>query len=215
MKCPKCGNELKISKKDPTYMLCYDCRKKFKIKAQPTADVNVKTEADRAETAAKDTSDKADVDNAVDKGETKIFSRKKRFDPSAIGARRRIKDGAGETVPEKPKKKKIRKPEETSVENTEEPADETITDVPAAPASEPVVSDITPAAEPAEQTSPDPVCTSSDDDEGDFHLRYANIPPKEIRDKQAQEMKKAYDELLAIGEEERSRKRFGFFRKKK
>ena len=30
MKCPKCGGELKRSKKDPTYGLCYTCRKKFR-----------------------------------------------------------------------------------------------------------------------------------------------------------------------------------------
>lgn len=30
MKCPRCGEELKRSKKDPTYGLCYTCRKKFK-----------------------------------------------------------------------------------------------------------------------------------------------------------------------------------------
>lgn len=30
MKCPKCGQELRPSKKDPDYMLCYDCKKKFK-----------------------------------------------------------------------------------------------------------------------------------------------------------------------------------------
>lgn len=31
MKCPKCGQELKPSKKDPAYMLCYSCKKKFKV----------------------------------------------------------------------------------------------------------------------------------------------------------------------------------------
>lgn len=31
MKCPKCGQELKPSKKDPDYMLCFDCKKKYKV----------------------------------------------------------------------------------------------------------------------------------------------------------------------------------------
>lgn len=34
MKCPKCGQELKPSKKDPDYMLCFDCKKKYRIPAQ-------------------------------------------------------------------------------------------------------------------------------------------------------------------------------------
>ncbi|RGU96055.1 hypothetical protein DWW31_03590 [Clostridium sp. AF15-17LB] len=31
MKCPKCGQPLKPSQKDPDYMLCFNCRKKFKV----------------------------------------------------------------------------------------------------------------------------------------------------------------------------------------
>ena len=29
MKCPKCGNELRESKKTPGYFLCDSCKKKF------------------------------------------------------------------------------------------------------------------------------------------------------------------------------------------
>ena len=31
MKCPICGQELKPGKKDPNYLLCYTCKKKFKV----------------------------------------------------------------------------------------------------------------------------------------------------------------------------------------
>lgn len=31
MNCPKCGNPLQISKKDPQYGLCYNCKKKFRL----------------------------------------------------------------------------------------------------------------------------------------------------------------------------------------
>ena len=31
MKCPICGQELRPSKKDPDYFLCYECKKKFKV----------------------------------------------------------------------------------------------------------------------------------------------------------------------------------------
>ncbi|MSR94487.1 hypothetical protein FYJ34_09515 [Clostridiaceae bacterium 68-1-5] len=38
MKCPFCKGELTESKKNPEYMLCYACRKKFKKPQQMTAD---------------------------------------------------------------------------------------------------------------------------------------------------------------------------------
>ena len=31
MKCPICGQELRPGKKDPNYLLCYNCKKKFKV----------------------------------------------------------------------------------------------------------------------------------------------------------------------------------------
>lgn len=34
MKCPRCGNELRISKKDPKYALCDTCRKKYRLPDQ-------------------------------------------------------------------------------------------------------------------------------------------------------------------------------------
>lgn len=34
MNCPRCGRKLRISKKDPSYGLCDNCRKKFKIRQQ-------------------------------------------------------------------------------------------------------------------------------------------------------------------------------------
>ncbi len=101
MNCPKCGNELRISKKDPSYGLCDECRKKFKLPEN-------------------------------------------------------------ETVKKAPLKKKSR-----------------------------------PVQEEREEHYP----------------RYANIPPEKVRKKRETEMRKAYDELLAIGEEERKqkKKRFLFF----
>lgn len=101
MNCPKCGNELRISKKDPSYGLCDECRKKFKL---PEAAPEKKADA--------------------------------------------------------VKKARPRR------EETEE-----------------------------------------------HYPKYANIPPEKVRKKRENEMRKAYDELLAIGEEERQRKkkRFLFF----
>lgn len=51
-----------------------------------------------------------------------------------------------------------------------------------------------------------------DEDTNEHYPKYANIPPKAVRDKREQEMKRAYDELLSIGEEEH-KKRFSFFRR--
>lgn len=36
MKCPICGQELKPGKKDPNYLLCYNCKKKFKVPQKKT-----------------------------------------------------------------------------------------------------------------------------------------------------------------------------------
>ena len=44
MKCPTCGGPLKPSKKDPDYLLCYTCKKKFKVPQHQAEDVATKTE---------------------------------------------------------------------------------------------------------------------------------------------------------------------------
>ena len=44
MKCPTCGGPLKPSKKDPDYLLCYTCKKKFKVPQHQAEDVAPKTE---------------------------------------------------------------------------------------------------------------------------------------------------------------------------
>ena len=36
MKCPICGDTLTPSKKNPDYMLCHSCRKKFRIPEKHT-----------------------------------------------------------------------------------------------------------------------------------------------------------------------------------
>ena len=102
MKCPICGDTLTPSKKNPDYMLCHSCRKKFRIPEKHTT-------------------------------------------------------APAKTAPVR---------------------------------TEPAVSD--------------------EDDDVEFHFRYANIPPKEVREKQEREMRKAYDELLSIGKEEKEKKRHGF-----
>lgn len=100
MKCPICGDTLTPSKKNPDYMLCHSCRKKFRLPKKHTT-------------------------------------------------------APAKTTPVR---------------------------------TEPVSSD------------------EDNDDDVEFHFRYANIPPKEVREKQEREMRKAYDELLSIGKEEKERR---------
>lgn len=47
MKCPKCGQELKPSKKEPVYMLCFDCKKKFKVSSKTGKNEEQEEEAQR------------------------------------------------------------------------------------------------------------------------------------------------------------------------
>ena len=53
------------------------------------------------------------------------------------------------------------------------------------------------------------------EEEEEHYPKYANIPPKSVREKRETEMRRAYDELLAIGMEEREGKRGLFGRRKK
>ena len=57
MKCPTCGGPLKPSKKDPDYLLCYTCKKKFKVPQRMSA----KKEAGRRDSAKKDSARKENV----------------------------------------------------------------------------------------------------------------------------------------------------------
>ena len=68
MKCPTCGGPLKPSKKDPDYLLCYTCKKKFKVPQHQAKDVAPKTErmsakkeAGRRDSAKKDSARKENV----------------------------------------------------------------------------------------------------------------------------------------------------------
>lgn len=147
MKCPICGNALKISKKNPEFALCYECRKKFRIPKKEEPKVEEKPEVPEK------TEEPVDEDMI---GATMVFSR------------REVRDALR-------KQNAARRAEKAAIKKQAEAANE---------------------------------------EEG-FHLRYANIPPKEIREKQEEEMKKAYDELLSIGKEERSKKKRGLFGRKR
>lgn len=44
MKCPICGETLRPGKKDPNYLLCYSCKKKFKAPKKTEAKTEAKEE---------------------------------------------------------------------------------------------------------------------------------------------------------------------------
>lgn len=56
MKCPICGDTLTPSKKNPDYMLCHSCRKKFRIPEKHTT-APAKTAPVRTEPAVSDEDD--------------------------------------------------------------------------------------------------------------------------------------------------------------
>lgn len=175
MKCPKCGNALRISKKDEHFALCDHCRKKFRIPesmlkkaseeekeapAPKKAEPEVQTEASAPASDAVTSVSASEPDEDLT-GATQVFSRRE--------VRAALK-----------KQNALRKAEASAAKKT------------------------------AKETS-----VSYEEDDHDFHFKYANIPPKEIREKQEREMRQAYDELLSIGKEERANKKRGFFGRKK
>ncbi len=104
MKCPICGETLTPSKKDPDYLLCYTCKKKFKVPAKAKAEDDDLEEQEKA--------------------------------------------------PKKAPKKKTAEPAKSANKKFKE-------------------------------------------------QKYSNIPPKDVRDKREREMKKAYDDMLSVEEDEK------------
>ena len=80
MKCPTCGGPLKPSKKDPDYLLCYTCKKKFKVPQHQAEDVAPKTErmsakkeAGRRDSAKKDSARKGQWKEGTFCKRTEVF----------------------------------------------------------------------------------------------------------------------------------------------
>lgn len=161
MKCPICGDTLTPSKKNPDYVLCHNCRKKFRLPK--------KRKAAPAHTAPVTQEDPADSEEAADK--TQVYSREE-----VQAALRKLDE-------EKRARRSASREASARAKTT------------------------------SRRPAPEP--EYDDDDDVEFHFRYANIPPKEVREKQEREMRKAYDELLSIGKEEKEKKRHGFFRRRK
>ncbi len=164
MKCPICGEELKPSKKDPRYVLCHSCHKKFKVpeKAE-AADRPVEKKRRKMEAPSQEEASAVTDDELIE--QTQVFSRR-----DVRAALRKANEERKAAKAAKAGKPSIKK-------NT--------------------------ASTPAPEPEPE--------NDGEYHFRYANLPPKSIREKQEREMRRAYDELLSIGKEERTSKKHGLF----
>lgn len=173
MRCPICGEELKLSKKNPGYALCHNCRKKFRLPKKVAREV---PKPDRLSAPqAADPSIAAPDDEMTDR--TQVFSREE--------VRAALHKANSERKAEKAARRAAKGRTSGSVSKK------------------------------AGTSAAKGAYTPQEEDDGEYHFRYANIPPKEVREKQEREMRKAYDELLSIGEEERSFKRKGLFGRKK
>lgn len=166
MRCPICGDELKLSRKNPGYALCHSCRKKFKLPK------NIKSETAKADTETPKASTPVLDDELTD--QTQVFSRRE----VRAALKKANADRKAEKAAERAAAKNVSRASSKKVNSAD--------------------------------TLPE-----ENDDDVEYHFRYANIPPKEVREKQEREMRKAYDELLSIGKEERSSKKRGLFGRKK
>ena len=54
MKCPHCGEELVRSTKNPDYLLCYTCRKKYKVPGAPAESHEAARRAEREQAKARE-----------------------------------------------------------------------------------------------------------------------------------------------------------------
>ena len=63
MKCPICGQELRPGKKDPNYLLCYNCKKKFKTERSQSTEKSGDTVNGRDSSNARNTRNTGNAGN--------------------------------------------------------------------------------------------------------------------------------------------------------
>lgn len=87
MKCPICGETLRPGKKDPNYLLCYSCKKKFKApqkkKAEEKKELQYSNIPPKAVREKREREMKKAYDDllAVEDGKSKKKKAKKRTEP--------------------------------------------------------------------------------------------------------------------------------------
>ncbi len=77
MKCPKCGEELVQSKKNPEYWLCFQCKQKYKKKRQTYSNIPAKEVREAGEAKVKKRySEMLDAEEQANKKRGKKASKK-------------------------------------------------------------------------------------------------------------------------------------------
>lgn len=182
MNCPKCGEPLRISKKDPAFGLCNNCKKKFRLPesaapASPTPSTKISIDDVPAKVPSKQLMD-----------ETRVMKAIQNIDGVA-------EDHVSEERP-LPKKRRPQQPSEDVREKESRPR-------PAAKKRPPEKRATEKRPAPAKKHPQSGYYT--DDQYGDepHHKKkkYANIPPSKVRSTREDEMRSGYDELLAIENE--------------
>ncbi|HJB95506.1 MAG TPA: hypothetical protein H9765_07800 [Candidatus Mediterraneibacter intestinigallinarum] len=184
MKCPICGKELELTKKqvgtgengEPVfneYAICRDCRKQWNLDKQRAKRAAKKEEEKKAAPAEKPAPEKkpaaeAPVKKPAPKKEPTAEAPAKKPAPKKPAA------DADEPVKKPVKKKRPR------------PAEETAPEAEKAPAKKPV-----------RRKRPE---TTEDVRESKEEKRYSNIPPEKVRRKHGKAARKGYTDMLETGE---------------
>lgn len=185
MNCPKCGNPLRISKKDPAYGLCDNCKKKYRLPESNASD----TPSQKA--PAKKPADSANLDDITP---VKKASRPVTDETKVIKAIQEIDESVGDTTtPERPAPKKRRPASEDSdtPKKKRRPAPEGSEKKPVQKRKRP-----TPPSQSGYYTD-----DQYDDEPAHKKKKYANIPPSKVRSSREDDMRAGYDELLSIENE--------------
>lgn len=181
MNCPKCGEPLQISKKDPSFGLCYNCKKKFRLPNTSAEKVSVD------DIPVKQTN-KAIMD------ETKVMKAIRDIDKATAPSSTSIPEP--ETVPEPARDKVPEKhaaPKKRPAPEKRQPSDRR-----PAPEKKKV-----PVKRHPQKPAQSGYYTDDQYDDVPHHQKkkYANIPPSKVRSSREDEMRSGYDELLSIENE--------------
>ena len=207
MKCPICGKDLELQKKqvgtaengDPVfneYAICRDCRKQWNLDKQRAKKMAAKKAEPKVSTATQKVAEPSSRKAAEpSSGKAAEPSPKKAAEPSS--------KKAGEYASGKASEPSSRKAAEPSSGKTAEPSSRKKpasasgsrkASKPSSPAS---ASAAEPAKKPVKKRRPkdagDPVQETNDE------KRYSNIPPEKVRTKREKAVRKGYEDMLATG----------------
>lgn len=207
MKCPICGKDLELQKKqvgtaengDPVfneYAICRDCRKQWNLDKQRAKKMAAKKAEPKVSTATQKVAEPSSRKAAEpSSGKAAEPSPKKAAEPSSKKAGEYASGKAAETSSRKTAEPSSGKTAEPSSRKKPAPASGSRkASKPSSPAS---ASAAEPAKKPVKKRRPkdagDPVQETNDE------KRYSNIPPEKVRTKREKAVRKGYEDMLATG----------------